>query len=154
MALQEKEKFPAFRSDVRASGLAEVWTHTRDDLKFKQFGWRSTTKESSYSTSTLIGNWNEHRHDNAYNVEKLKPLPSQYAHYFETTSGVDYKKKRVIDDALRKFDLMKKAGKEPCAFPGHQPELDNAEDRAQYNSFMTTSRVGYIHPDCRRQPIE
>lgn len=152
MALQEKDRFPAFRSDIRASGLAEVWTHTTDDLKFAQFGWRSTTKESSYSTDTLIGNWNEERYDVKCDMRTLRPLPSQYAQYFETTSVVDYKKKGGLNSSDTRLQLLKKAGREPRAFPGHQPELDHVEDKASYNSFMTTSRVGYVHPDVRRQP--
>ena len=76
MSLAENERDPPFRSDVRASGLGEVWTHSHDELKFTQFGWRSTTKESSYSNNTLIGNWNEEKFDiNCQN--KAKRLPSQ-----------------------------------------------------------------------------
>ena len=48
---------------VRASGLAEVWTHTHDNLKFAQYGWRCTTNENSYSDQTLVGNWNQQRFD-------------------------------------------------------------------------------------------
>ena len=60
-------------------GHGEVWTHTREDLKMQQFGWRCTNKESSYSNKTLTGNWNEER----YNYDKALqniPLPSQVAY--------------------------------------------------------------------------
>ncbi len=67
---------PPFRAQIRASGLGEVWTHTHDELKFTQFGWRCTNKENSYSNNTLVGNWNEQNFD----IEKqklAKRLPSQ-----------------------------------------------------------------------------
>merc|ERR1711937_63283 len=54
MSRFEARQCPAFRSEVRASGLAEVWTHTHDNLKFNQFGWRCTTNENSYSDSTFV----------------------------------------------------------------------------------------------------
>ena len=66
---------PTFHGFLKASGHAEVWDDT-DEKKFEQFGWRSTTNESSYSTSTLIGNWNEEKFDIKEMVEG-KPLPSQ-----------------------------------------------------------------------------
>lgn len=61
---------------VRASGLAEPWTHSSDDVKFDQFGWRCTTKESGYGISTLVGNYSEERFDLEQRL-KSKPLPSQ-----------------------------------------------------------------------------
>ena len=71
------ERDPPFHSMVRASGLGEVWSHTGDsDAKFTQFGWRCTNKENSYSTGTLIGNWNEKKFDIS-ELRKTKPLPSQ-----------------------------------------------------------------------------
>jgi len=63
-------------SPVSFLGHAEVWTHTREDLKLQQFGWRCTTKESSYGNKTLTGNWNEER-SNYDKVLQNKPLPSQ-----------------------------------------------------------------------------
>lgn len=152
MAIHESESHPAFRSDIRASGLAEVWTHTHDNLKFTQFGWRSTTKESSYSTKTLIGNWNEMRYDVKRHAAEHKPLPSQYDHYFETTCCADYKNKdKGSQQAAEKLRLMTCAGKESIAFPRHQPELDHQQDKEIYNSFMTTSRTAFVPPDERRQ---
>lgn len=67
---------PPFQSMVRASGLAEVWTHSTDAVKFNQFGWRCTNKEASYGNTTLVGNWNEERFDNKI-AKVAKPLPSQ-----------------------------------------------------------------------------
>ena len=64
---------PSFQGFMRATGHAEVW---EDDKKFQQFGWRTTTSESAYSTDTLIGNWNEERFD-VQKIAKAKPLPSQ-----------------------------------------------------------------------------
>jgi len=61
---------------VRSSGAAEPWTHVHEESKFDQFGWRCTTKESGYGTSTLIGNCNERRFDIRERMQN-KPLPSQ-----------------------------------------------------------------------------
>lgn len=61
---------------MRASGLAEPWTHEHEDTKFGQFGWRCSTKESGYGLSTLVGNYNEDRFDLKYRLQS-KPLPSQ-----------------------------------------------------------------------------
>ena len=73
----------AFRSQIRASGLGEVWTHITDAEKFKQYGWRTTTKEDCYSPNTLVGNWCEDRFD----IERTrvpKRLPSQVSLNFIT----------------------------------------------------------------------
>ena len=64
-----------FVSELRATGHGEVWDHT-DEKKLQQFGWRCTNTESSYNTSTLIGNWNEQRFD-INRISKPKPIPSQ-----------------------------------------------------------------------------
>ena len=69
-------EMPPFCHMVRSSGLGEVWTHTHDQLKFTQFGWRCTNKENSYSKDTLVGNWNEQRFD-LEKQKNAKPLPSQ-----------------------------------------------------------------------------
>ena len=68
MSHQESVPNPPFRSIVRANGTGEVWTHSNDDHKLNQFGWRCTKQESAYGTNTLIGNWNEERFD----VEKMR----------------------------------------------------------------------------------
>ena len=76
MSAAENMNEPPFRSMIRASGLAEVWTHTHDEAKLGQFGWRCTNKENSYQDRTLVGNWNEKRFD-VDNMKQAKPLPSQ-----------------------------------------------------------------------------
>ena len=58
------------------AGHAEVWTHTSDDFKLNQFGWRCKTKESGYSNGILNGNWYEERCDAERSLSN-KPLPSQ-----------------------------------------------------------------------------
>ena len=42
----------------------------------------------------------------------------------------------------------------PHAFPGHQPELDHANDKAIYNSWETTTRAGYVDPRIRMGNLE
>jgi len=74
--METKMVQPSFQGFMRATGHAEVW---EDDKKFQQFGWRTTTSESAYSTDTLIGNWNEERFD-VREIAKAKPLPSQVSH--------------------------------------------------------------------------
>ncbi len=89
-----------FKGFLKASGQAEVWDDT-DEKKFSQFGWRTKTTESAYSTNTLIGNWNEERFD----ISKLSKCPnptSQYDHYFSTTYKEAYAKSpSKIPDVLR-----------------------------------------------------
>lgn len=75
---------PSFDGFLKASGQAEVWDDT-DAKKFQQFGWRSSTNESSYSTNTLVGNWNEDKFD----IKELfqgKTLPSQVSYSPSDTS--------------------------------------------------------------------
>lgn len=38
-------------------------------------------------------------------------------------------------------------GREPTAYPGHQPELDSSVLKLHYNSFTTTSREAYKRPN-------
>ena len=66
---------PAFRGFLKASGQAEVWDDT-DKKKFDQFGWRTRTNESAFSSDTLIGNWNEERFD-VSRLAQPRCLPSQ-----------------------------------------------------------------------------
>ncbi|PIK47098.1 putative UPF0686 protein C11orf1-like [Apostichopus japonicus] len=131
----------AFRSMIRASGLGEEWTHTTDEQKFQQYGWRTTTKEDCYSPVTLVGNWNEEKFD----ISKVRVpprLPSQFGHYFETTHNASYtsKPRRVPKEILHL------AEREPRAFPASQPELDQPELKAEYNSFQTTSEQLLLIP--------
>ena len=91
---------PTFKGFLKASGQAEVWDDT-DKKKFSQFGWRTRTTESAYSSDTLIGNWNEERFD-VTKLAQSKRLPSQYDHYFETTYRQAYAKSPPkVPEALR-----------------------------------------------------
>lgn len=130
-----------FVSELRATGHGEVWDHT-DEKKLQQFGWRCTNTESSYNTSTLIGNWNEQRFD-INRISKPKPIPSQYNHYFETTYGSGY---NTVDTNRVPESLKHLEAREPTAFPGHQPELDPPQLKKQYNSLLTTSRAAFGDP--------
>lgn len=137
-----------FCSQIRASGLAEVWTHNADHQKFGQFGWRCTNKENSYSNDTLVGNWNEQRFDLS-RQRQAKPLPSQYAHYFETTYRSNFNEGG--NEVPRKMTHMKARG--PHAHPGHQPELDSDQLKAVYNGWETSSRAAYLDPRLRTAPV-
>ncbi|XP_072033836.1 cilia- and flagella-associated protein 68-like [Amphiura filiformis] len=139
----------AFRSMIRASGLGEVWTHTTDEEKFKQYGWRTTTKEDCYSPNTLVGNWCEEKFDiNRTRVPKR--LPSQYEHYFESTHEESYGKqpKPVAKE------LLHLSAPEARAFPASQPEIDPPSVKQEYNSFQTTSRAAYVDPRLRTAPMQ
>ncbi|XP_019402653.1 PREDICTED: UPF0686 protein C11orf1 homolog isoform X1 [Crocodylus porosus] len=100
---------------MHANGHGEVWTDWNSMSKFIQYGWRCTTNEDAYSNKTLMGNWNEERFD-IRKIVQPKPLPSQYAHYFETIYSSDYNKEK--HHSPRRFK------REPHWFPGHQPELE------------------------------
>ncbi|XP_013412320.1 UPF0686 protein C11orf1 homolog [Lingula anatina] len=149
MSQAETSRDPPFRSIIRSSGLAEVWTHTHDKLKFDQFGWRCTTKENAYNNNTLIGNWDEERYD----IEKQKipqRLPSQHNHYFETTYGVAHNTQpRKVPESLKHLKM-----RYHNAFPHHQPELDTNTAKEINNSWETTTRVSYCDPRVRQQPLE
>ncbi|XP_007422668.1 UPF0686 protein C11orf1 homolog isoform X2 [Python bivittatus] len=100
---------------LRANGHGEIWTDWNSTSKFFQYGWRCTTNEDSYTNKTLLGNWNEERYD-IQKRKQLKPLPSQYAHYFESTYVTDYSKEMPRS--------LRRVMREPHWFPGHQPELE------------------------------
>ncbi|XP_064650873.1 cilia- and flagella-associated protein 68-like [Lineus longissimus] len=148
MSNVELEQDPPFRSMIRSSGLAEVWTHTHDEQKFTQFGWRSTTKDTSYSNNTLIGNWNEQRFDIA-KQRQSKRLPSQYGHYFQTSYDASHNTQPYSPPEV----LKHLKARQPHAFPHHQPELDHQSQKDEYNSFETTQRVSYADPKVRKQPL-
>ncbi|XP_068097044.1 cilia- and flagella-associated protein 68 isoform X2 [Hyperolius riggenbachi] len=115
-----------YSSDVKADGHGEVWFDFGPDSKLRQYGWRCTTKEDSYSNKTLLGNWNQERFD-LRKIEERKPLPSQYAHYFETSYSMDYncKGNSSVRQAIKR---------EPHVFPGHQPELGPPQYRSLQKS--------------------
>ncbi|NXC40152.1 CK001 protein, partial [Penelope pileata] len=98
-----------------ATGHGELWEDEDSPAKFSQYGWRCTTNENQYSLKTLMGNWNEERFD-IQSIARPRPLPSQYAHCFETTYAANYAKEKR--QRARRFEP------EPHWFPGHQPELD------------------------------
>ncbi|XP_062995500.1 cilia- and flagella-associated protein 68 [Elgaria multicarinata webbii] len=106
---------PHHGSLLRASGHGEVWTDWNSTSKFFQYGWRCTTNEDSYTNKTLLGNWNEERYD-IRKVLQPKPLPSQYAHYFESTYSSDYSKEKPHS--------TRRVTRDAHWFPGHQPELE------------------------------
>ncbi|KAL5020017.1 hypothetical protein ScPMuIL_002909 [Solemya velum] len=118
MSGSEKDS-PHFISMVRASGLAEIWTHDHDMEKFGQFGWRCTTKEDAYGNPTLIGNWNERRFDIS-RMREAKPLPSEHGHYFETTYDTYNTQPYRVPKELQHLKE-----RHYHSFPGHQPELDS-----------------------------
>ncbi|OXB59029.1 hypothetical protein ASZ78_007657 [Callipepla squamata] len=113
-----------------ATGHGEVWTETS---KFSQYGWRCTTNENDYSHEVLMGNWNE-EHCDIQNTAQPKPVPSQYAHCFETTYSLDYSK----DKHQRRFE------QEPHWFPGHQPELEPPLFKSTAQAFY---KIDYQPPD-------
>ncbi|XP_062816861.1 cilia- and flagella-associated protein 68 isoform X1 [Anolis carolinensis] len=100
---------------LHANGHGEVWTDWNSTAKFFQYGWRCTTNEDSYNNKTLLGNWNEERYD-VRKVLQAKPMPSQYAHCFESTYSTDYSKETPHS--------TRRVMREPHWFPGHQPELE------------------------------
>ncbi|XP_069804431.1 cilia- and flagella-associated protein 68 [Dendropsophus ebraccatus] len=115
-----------FGSDLKADGHGEVWVDLRPETKFKQYGWRCTTKEDAYRNKTLIGNWNQERYD-LRKLEERKPLPSQYAHYFETSYNAEY----LRNSGSEGRQVLKR---QPHVFPGHQPELIPPQHRPQQRS--------------------
>ncbi|ELT87954.1 hypothetical protein CAPTEDRAFT_155736 [Capitella teleta] len=148
MSGQELLPDPAFRAAVRATGHAEVWTHSHEAIKFGQFGWRCTNKESSYSDKTLVGNWNEERFDIEH-MKTAKPLPSQYAHYFDSVCNSSYSTQPLqVPESLKNLKARHSHG-----FPGHQPELDLPKLQSQCNSWQTTSRTAYVDPKIQEAPV-
>ncbi|XP_064424760.1 UPF0686 protein C11orf1 homolog [Latimeria chalumnae] len=159
-----------FRSMIRASGYAEVWNESN---KFNQYGWKCATYEDQYSNDTLIGNWNEERFDIKKLVQR-KPLPSQYAHYYQTTYSSAYNKEdrlrplqtsagpyAIWEGSLQAEDgrgllekmlsfLVPLVKREPHAFPAHQPELNPPETKKPPNSCQ---KVDYINPAFHRLPL-
>uniref|UniRef100_A0A671Q4L1 Chromosome 11 open reading frame 1 n=1 Tax=Sinocyclocheilus anshuiensis TaxID=1608454 RepID=A0A671Q4L1_9TELE len=92
--------------------------------KFRQYGWRCSTNEDSYSNTTLIGNWSEERVDTRRTVALRRPLPHQFSHYFETTYY-------SISFGFNKINMLTR---ESRSFPGHQPERDPPQTKCVPNS--------------------
>uniref|UniRef100_A0A8C8VMC5 Chromosome 11 open reading frame 1 n=1 Tax=Pelusios castaneus TaxID=367368 RepID=A0A8C8VMC5_9SAUR len=116
---------PHHGSLIHATGHAEVWMDWNSTSKFSQYGWRCTTNEDAYCNKTLMGNWNQERYD-IQKIAQPTPLPSQYAHYFESIYSSDYNKERHHGFK-----------REPHWFPGHQPELEPPP-------FKPTARSSYM----------
>ncbi|KAH9504239.1 hypothetical protein Btru_064431 [Bulinus truncatus] len=148
--MESVDNLPPFCSMMRgATGGTEIWTHSNNTLKMYQYGWRCTTNEDLYSTATLIGNYNEERFD-LKEIKKNKPLPSQFAHYYQPICAESYNK-----SPLHRYpdDLKKLKRRLPNAYSVHQPELDTPQHKAFCNSWQTTHRTAYLHPQLRLQPI-
>ncbi|KAI6647320.1 hypothetical protein LOD99_12317 [Oopsacas minuta] len=100
--------------------------------------WMSNTKQTSYSTNTLIGNWYEDVFD-IKNLAKSKCVPSQYNHYFETTYRKDISKERPpVPKVLAQYRQP-----EAAAYPAHQPILDTSRAKAEYNSYISSYSSAY-----------
>lgn len=126
---------------MRSSGLAEVWTHTHDNLKFKQFGWRCTTKENSYSDQTLVGNWNQQRFDTQRRLRRVT-MPGD-DDTWDTTYREGYNRIDLIQENEASLKLKANHKEEKNAFPHHQPEEDPLSFKHHYKSFSTTQRASY-----------
>uniref|UniRef100_A0A8D0GU38 Cilia and flagella associated protein 68 n=1 Tax=Sphenodon punctatus TaxID=8508 RepID=A0A8D0GU38_SPHPU len=110
--------------------------------KFFQYGWRCITNEDSYSNKTLLGNWNQERYD-IRKVLQPKPLPSQFAHPFESTHASDYTKEMPHS--------TRRVRREPHWFPGHQPELELPPFKPTAQSCYM---IDYEHPQVDgRRPL-
>nr|XP_033775013.1 UPF0686 protein C11orf1 homolog [Geotrypetes seraphini] len=110
--------------------------------KFLLDGRQCISSEEPYSLKTLHGNWYEERCDTKTVLEP-KPLPSQHAHYYQTTYAAAYN---------REEDIPKRATlkREPHIYPGHQPELDPPETK-----FIpkTTYMIDYVAPSQKRKNL-
>uniref|UniRef100_A0A6I8RD92 Uncharacterized protein n=2 Tax=Xenopus tropicalis TaxID=8364 RepID=A0A6I8RD92_XENTR len=99
----------------------------------EQFCWGRATNENSYSNKTLMGNWNQEHFDLSH-LEKRKPLPSQYDHYYQSSYSSSYNKTKTGSLGFKR---------EPHIFPGHQPELESLESKPlQKSCYM----LDYCHP--------
>ena len=66
---------PTFKGFSEATGHTSLLSDSSEE-KLNTFGWKVTTNEESYSSDTLIGNWNEEKFD-IKSMSRSKPLPSQ-----------------------------------------------------------------------------
>merc|ERR1712071_79273 len=136
--------FSAFRSEIRASGAGETWSHADDgNAKFQQFGWRCTNDENAYKEDVLIGNWNEKQFDVARLKSNVK-MSSPYGHRYETTYNAAYIPDTVAEQGQSRLDMKKriiKLEKEGIdrSFPAHQPELYIVPKQ----EMITTSQLAY-----------
>lgn len=133
---------PAFRGFLKASGTVGEGQLGRGE----GVGWQGRTNVSTFSSDTLIGNWNEERFD-VSRLTQPRPLPSQYDHYFETTYRHAYSKSPPSVPEVLRYSR----GEEPKAFPAHQPQLDPPQLKQHYNSFLTSSTEAYLPPPLPRR---
>lgn len=78
-----------------------------ETVKFGQFGWRCTTTECSYSTDTLIGNWNEQRFD-INRMKEVGPVISPYSYNFQTTKGAAFGSRMQNDTSVETLRYIKR----------------------------------------------
>ena len=127
-------------SESNASSL-EIFRRRRERFSeeaINQNEWISNTTQTSYSTTTLIGNWYEDVFD-IKDLAKPKCVPSQYNHYFETTYRNDISKKRPpVPKVLSQYREP-----EAAAYPAHQPILDTSRAKSEYNSYISTYSAAY-----------
>merc|ERR1712173_216431 len=133
-----------FRSEIRASGAGETWSHTDDgNSKFQQFGWRCTNDENAYKEDVLIGNWNEKQFD-AARLKNTVKMSSPYSHRYETTYNAAYKPDSVVQqgqirlDTINRVNELEKTGIDR-SFPAHQPEFYIVPKQ----EMITTSQLAY-----------
>ncbi|XP_030076612.1 cilia- and flagella-associated protein 68 [Microcaecilia unicolor] len=98
--------------------------------------------EESYSPKTLQGNWYEERCDTKTVLEP-KPLPSQRAHYYQTTYAAAYNREEKVPTRTT-------LEREPHIYPGHQPELDPPETK-----FIpkTCYMIDYVAPKQKHRAL-
>ncbi|CAG5113892.1 Oidioi.mRNA.OKI2018_I69.chr2.g7982.t1.cds [Oikopleura dioica] len=134
-----------FRSEVRASGFSEVWTHSNDLNKFQQYGWRCTNKEDSYSNNTLVGNWNEIRWDST-ECNKRKPIPNkEILEQWNSSYRIGYNKNDQKERNQQRLSQLEESKTTTRSFPRHQPEFDPLDYRKNYD-YQSTSRLAYGTP--------
>merc|ERR1719229_1271760 len=144
--MDEAEFNAVFSAMMRGSGSCPAWTHTSEDAKFGQFGWRCTTGESLYKPATLIGNWSEERFD-IKELSKRKPLPPSTAHAFTTTYEDSFLKGK--EEGVPSV-LQHQISREPRSFESQQPELHSPFAKERENAWVTTSRSDYRPPAAQR----
>ncbi|CAD5111229.1 unnamed protein product [Dimorphilus gyrociliatus] len=121
------------------------WSVAYDGNNLNQPGWSCTTNEGLYRKGVLIGNWSEERAD-VDHVRIPKRLPSAYDHYYKTIYKTTYSKEPTkVPDTL-----IGQKKRFPNAYPHHQPELDTPELQFRANTWETTQRADYLHPDLKR----
>ena len=69
--------------------------------------------------------------------------------YYQTKMHTQHKKLCIYS----KYLSYRLSDRHPHAHPGHQPELDSKAAKKIYNSWETTSRVAYVDPRIRLQPL-